>query len=200
MSTSVEPVIDKEDGKVTGPRGAKAFKKWEPKEWRPEYEAMVALSCTGLANKDVGARFGYGAQQVSNILNTIQGKKLKEIIKERIRLSTIESAHERMGILQDNAMKNIETIIADEDNVIKTKAPLALFDRSLQILKATGAIKSDTAPLQQNGQPLIGSVGTINHNTMVLSPEAAALLNEGSAKADMVKKLHGGPVTVVPKP
>lgn len=175
-----------EDGRVTGPRGAKAHKRWEPKNWLPIYEAIVALSCTGLSNEEVGKRFGYGKQQVSNILNTPQGKKLRELIANRIREMNLVTLEDRLGFIQANAFKNIDSVIADEDGSIRERAPLALFDRSLAFLKSSGALKGDQPTLPATN-PLVGNAKTVN---VVLSPEANQLLREGLSKAKEVEEIH----------
>lgn len=175
-----------EDGRVTGPRGAKAHKRWEPKEWRPVYEAIVALSCTGLSNEEVGKRFGYGKQQVSNILNTPQGKKLREIIANRIREMNLLTLEDRLAYMQKNALANMDKVLADEDGRLLERAPLALFDRSMSFLKASGALKGEQLPPATN--PLVGNAKTVN---VVLSPEANQLLREGLSKAKEVEVIHG---------
>ena len=180
-----EKVISPE-GKVTGPRGASAHKRWEPKQWLPIYEAIVALSCTGLSNEDVGKRFGYGKQQVSNILNTPQGKKLKELIANRIREMNLLTLEDRMAFMQKNALGNIDKVLADEDGTIIQRAPLALFDRSLAFLKSSGALKGDIP--QSSGNTLVGNAKTVN---VVLSPEANQLLRDGLSKAKEVEVIHG---------
>jgi hypothetical protein len=177
------------DGKVVGPRGARAHKKWEPKKWLPIYEAIVALSCTGLDNEEVGKRFGYGKQQVSNILNTPQGKKLRELIASRVREMNIVSLEDKMAFIQNNALRNVADVIADDTGVIREKAPLALFDRSLAFLKSSGALKGDNP----NSPPAThSSVTNVNQmSVMVISNEAKALLSEGMEKAKRVAEIHG---------
>ena len=188
-----EKVISPE-GKVTGPRGASAHKRWEPKQWLPVYEAIVALSCTGLSNDEVGKRFGYGKQQVSNILNTPQGKKLKELIANRIREMNLLTLEDRMAFMQKNALGNVDKVLADEDGMIMQRAPLALFDRSLAFLKSSGALKGDIP--QSAGNTLVGNAKTVN---VVLSPEANQLLRDGLSKAKEVEVIHGNliPATTV---
>lgn len=173
------------DGKVIGSkRGAKAFKRWVPKEWRPEYEAIVALSCTGLNNEEVGRRFGYGKQQVSNILNTPQAIKLREIIVIRLREKHTESFGERLSKLNAKALERVEAVIESDDYF--EKSPLAIFDRSVTFLKSQGVMKS---PESINSGPTIGNV---IGKAMIMTSEAANILSEGLRKANEVKVLHSG--------
>lgn len=174
-----------EDGKVVGPkRGARITKKWVPKEWRPEYEAITALSCTGLSNEALGKRFGYGKQQISNILNTPQAKKLREIIVERLRNSNNNTITDRVANIRDVAFKRVEAVLADDKQFAKT--PLAIFDRSLAVLKSTGVAKTDGI-----GEHPVQSVTNIK-NAMIVSHQAASLINEGLAKSEEAKRLNSG--------
>lgn len=174
------------NGKVIGPlRGARAHKKWVPKKWEPVYESIVALSCTGLSNEEVGKRFGYGKQQVSNILNTPQAKKLKEIINERIRAANTNTITERMDSMANKAMKHIEFVLDRPTEDFKN--PLAIFDRSLAFLKGAGIAKADTSV----PSPTVNNI----HNThveraMILNSDQSKLLNDGLKKADQVKVIH----------
>ena len=188
VKTKMEEVLTP-DGRVTGPRGAKAHKRWEPKQWKPIYEAIVALSCTGLSNEEVGKRFGFGKQQVSNILNTPQGKKLREIIANRIREMNLLTLEERLAFMQKNALTNMDKVLADEDGRLLERAPLALFDRSMSFLKATGAMKGEQLPPASN--TLVGNAKTVNVLMAPLSQEANALLREGISKAKEVEVIHG---------
>ena len=177
-----------EDGRITGPRGAKAFKKWTPKKWKPEYEIVVSLSCTGLSNEEVGKRTGYGKQQVSNIINTPQGQKLIQIITERLHKANAINVTERVERLQQAALKHVEYILDTPTDQFKN--PLAIFDRSLAFLKSTsgGKFVSDTGNTTNN------VVNANIANAMILSPEAKNLLTEGLDKANQVKVIHDGSI------
>lgn len=177
-----------EDGKLVGPkRGARITKKWIPKEWRPEYEAITALSCTGLSNEALGLRFGYGKQQISNILNTPQAKKLREIIVQRLRTANNETMVDRIDNLRDVALKRIETILGDDAQAERT--PLAIFDKSLAVLKATGSSKE-----RGIGSEYVPGNNVTNNikNAMIVGPEAGKLITEGLAKAEEAKLLNPG--------
>lgn len=170
------------DGKVIGPiRGAKILKKWVPKEWRPEYEAIVALSCTGLSNEEVGKRFGFGPQHVSNILNTPQGKKLKELIQQNLRTHNVETYAERIETLKMQALKRIEDVITDDEKA--ESSPLAIFDRSLALLKTTGALQEIPAGGGTSGNTFIG-------RALIVSDKAAGLISEGLQKSERMREIH----------
>lgn len=173
------------NGKIIGQhRGAKAYKRWVPKEWRPEYEAIVALSCTGLDNKEVGKRFGYTKEHISNILTTPQAKKLREIINERLREKNLETFGERYGALNAKALERVEKVMESDD--MFEKSPLAIFDRAITVLKATGAVKGE-----QTGGGLTVNLPQ-NSRTMILSESMAEGLRDSLKKADEVKELHSG--------
>lgn len=176
------------NGKVIGQsRGAKAYKRWVPKEWRPEYEAITALSCTGLSNEEVGRRFGYGKQQISNILNTPQAKALREIIVNRLREKNTETLSQRMDNLNIAALERIEAVITSD--TIFERSPLAIFDRSMKVLEKTGAVKGDSS---NTGNTINGNV---IGKAMIMTTEAANILSEGLRKANEVKVIHSGHTT-----
>lgn len=182
--------LDKTTGKVVGPRGAKGYKRWTPKEWLPIYEAIVALSCTGLSNEEVGKRFGYGKQQVSNILNTPQAKKMRELINDKLRKDNIAGLTDRLDRMQEAAMKHIEHVLDRPSEDFKN--PLAIFDRSLAFLKSSGKLASDTPAAT------IGGNITNIRTAMILSTPAAEMLNEGLTKANQVKVIHGNSGNINP--
>ncbi len=176
------------EGKVTGPRGAKGYKKWIPKEWRPEYEAIVALSCTGLGNEEVGRRFGYGKQQVSNILNTPQARKMRELINIRLREANTNTLAERMDRMNDAALKHVEYILTTPTEAFKN--PMAIFDRSLAFLKSSGVVRGESVQQSQNVTNIQQNIKT----AMILPHSSTNLLSEGLNKANEVMILHDGTI------
>lgn len=154
-------------------RGAKVKKRWDPKEWRPEYTAIVAVSCTGLSNEVVGKQFGYTKEHISNILNTEHAKKLRQLINKRLIDSTNASQAERLDSLRNVALKRIEDVLYDDDRAVTN--PLQIFDRSFKFLQAT----RDLAPESEKGT----SSQTNIQNNLVLSDSAAKALTQGIAGA-----------------
>lgn len=177
--------LDPQTGKVVGPRGAKGYKRWEPKEWLPVYEAIVTLSCTGLySNEEVGKRFGYGKQQVSNILNTPQAKKLKQQLAEKVRSENSTTIADRIAQINDSALKHVEFVMNRQSEDFKN--PLAIFDRSRKWLQDSGVLKSDTPAPPQGG-----SVHNTTIHAMILNGEGTERLTEGLNRANQVRVIHG---------
>lgn len=151
-------------------------KRWVPKKWDPIYDQMVLLSCMGLSHKAIGDKFGYGQQQVCNILNTDQAKVLKESIINHIRETGI-TLGDRLARIEESALKNIEHALTDED--IRKKAPLAVADRSIAFLKGLGKLEGDKQKEIKNTNVFIGE-------------NLAAKLIAGMDKANEAALLHNG--------
>lgn len=163
-----------EDGVFVSARGAKSKRRWNPKEWRPEYTAIVAVSCTGLSNEEVGRQFGYTKEHISNILCTEQAVKLRQLINKKLLDTANNSQVERLDRLRDVAMRRIETVLMDDNRAESN--PLQIFDRSFKFLQAT----RDLAPEREMGS---GSSQTNIQNNFVLSDSAASTLSQGITEA-----------------
>jgi len=162
------------NGIFVSARGAKSKRRWNPKEWRPEYTAIVAVSCTGLSNEEVGRQFGYTKEHISNILCTEQAVKLRQLINKRLLDSANSSQTERLDRLRDVAMRRIETVLMDDDRAVSN--PLQIFDRSFKFLQAT----RDLAPEREGAS---GSSQTNIQNNFVLGDSAASALSQGITAA-----------------
>lgn len=173
---------------VVGPRGAKLTKRWNPKDWRPEYEAMVALCSLGkYTQREVAKQFGYTEAWLSSIMNSEKGKEVQAELIRNTRDKSVGNVTDRLRDLQEKALQRVEQVMADEK--IYQRSPLAIFDRSALFLKNVGVIKDSHAP------PVVaaGPVTNIhqNNNTLVISGKSADDIREGLKKADEVRELHG---------
>lgn len=190
MSEDVKDVIS--DEFVVGARGAKAKKRWTPKEWRPEYTAIVALSATGMSNEAVGKHFNYTKVHISNILRCPEAAKIRELINAQLLEDATVSLPDRLKRVQDQALSQVEKYFARTELI--DKAPFQVFDRALKVLQGTNAMANPDA--KNNG-----ATTNIQQNTFVLSDAAAKALTEGLAKSQLVAQLHPNvePVSVEPK-
>lgn len=150
-------------------------KRWVPKKWDIIYDQMIIMSCLGKTNKEIGETFGYGPQQVCNILNTDRAKESKRILIEHVRATGL-TITERLAKLEEASLKNIEHALTDES--LRIKSPLAIADRSLAFLKGMGKLEGDK-PKEQKA--------TTN---IFLGNELASKLIAGIEKANEAYVLH----------
>jgi hypothetical protein len=177
---------------VTGPRGAKAKKRWTPKEWRPEYTAIVALSATGMSNVAVGKHFNYTAVHISNILNCPEAIEIRKLINTKLLEDSTISQTDRIKRVQDMALGHVERFM--EKKELMDKAPFQVFDRALKVLQSTNAVANPEAKVA-------GTTNNVQQNNFILSDAAAKALTEGLAKSQLVAQLHADiqPVSIEPK-
>jgi hypothetical protein len=173
-----------EDGKIVGAtRGAKIKKRWNPKEWRPEYEAMVGLACTGLSYNEIGNRFGYTSVHVGNIVNSDMGKALQRIILDKLRKNNTESLAERIDALKTKALSRVEHFINNDDYA--DKSPLAMFDRSFKFLTGSRVLSDDKGDGANHNTPI-----QINNKTVIVTTETSKAFAEGIASLKRISELH----------
>lgn len=191
MSEEVKDAISTEV--VTGPRGAKAKKRWTPKEWRPEYTAIVALSATGMSNEAVGKHFNYTKVHISNILRCPEAVRIRELINAQLLQDATISLPDRLKRVQEMAMAQVEKYFSRTD--LLDKAPFQVFDRALKTLQSTNVMANPDA--KNNG----ATTNIAQQNNLILSDAAAKALTEGLAKSQLVAQLHPNvePVSIEPK-
>jgi hypothetical protein len=123
-------------------RGAKVNRRWDPKEWRPEYESMAALAATGMPHNEIAERFGYTAPWVSMIMNSPKGKIVRQLIINNIREASGKAiTTQRIQELQARAFDNIEKVLNNEDLI--ERSPMAIFGASMEILKKAPVFGAD---------------------------------------------------------
>lgn len=167
---------------------ARLTKKFEPKTWKPIYDQFVFHHCCGKSNIWIANEYDYTPQQVSNILNSTQGKVLKKIIAFNLQQQREQSIGERMGNVADKFMKRIEEVA--EDDELFEKAPFAVIDRGLTILKSLSHLKGGSES-PNGGSPTVNNV-QINNNqrVTVIGEKAAQELRDAIRFSDEVNALH----------
>ncbi len=177
---------------IVGARGAKLTKRWNPKDWNPTYEAMVAMCVLGrMTQGDVAKHFGYTEPWLSQILNSPKGREVQEALIRSTRDKAVGNVTDRIRDLQSKALERMEAVLNDDK--IAQKSALAIFDRSAYFLKNTGVIKDLHAP------PVpVGGVTNItqNNNTLIVSGKNADDIRDGLNKANQVKQIHAAPALV----
>lgn len=155
-------------------RNAKLKKRWQPKRWEPMYDQMVALSCTGMSNTLIAARFKYTPQQVCNILTSENGKIIKALVSKHIQESLMFDAKTRMSQIENKATEIVHATLHNND--LYEKSPLAMYDRAIKFLEGRGSLES---PEQK-----------VANRALAIPSDLAAKLISGMVAANEAAKLH----------
>jgi len=163
-------------------------KRWNPKEWKPEYELVVALSCTGLAHTVIAERFGYTPIHIGNIVNCEYGKALRQIILNKLRNDVTLATPNIIKDTQARALERIREVL--DNDALALNSPLAIFDRSLKWLSTTGAVESDDGKHENDRAGNPARVTVNNQTNIALGTDAIRALQGGAAKAMEVLQAH----------
>lgn len=164
-------------------RPPRMTKKWEPKEWRPEYQRIVAYSACGIANTEIALKLGFTKEHISNILNLPQAKELLAQITLKLAAQQDINLTTEMTALVTQSFKRVKAVMNDDK--LFEQSPFAIIDRGLEIMKGAGLLRGGG-----NGAPNAPiSVGG-NMNVFNLPPELAERLVDGLEKSNEARRLH----------
>lgn len=159
--------------------------KWIPTEWRIEYDRIVALHCLGYSNAVVGQELGYSAQHVSNILNLPEGKAMVRLVKEKFIKQTLDTIPERLNALQIKITERVEKFFDDDE--LFQKAPGAVVDRGISLLKCIGLLKEKETLPPQGGVVNVDKAIIVPAGSMDNMREALRLSMEIDARHQQLK-------------
>jgi len=166
--------------KRVSPHGAKKGMKWKPVTWTPLYESWVLMSCKGYKNTEIAKLTGRTHIFVGMVLRSPEAREIKLKVIQNLRKESTETLPERLGNLEQRAIKHLETVLNDEE--LAMSKPFMVFDRSLSLLKSLSKnFKTDTAVTVNN-----------TNQSLVLTPEAAKIMTSGMEKANEAYLLHSG--------
>lgn len=149
--------MDKRKGRPPGKNILRKNPKWQPREWRPVYAQIVFADSIGLPNTEIGLKYGFTAQHISNILNLPQAIRLREQLANRIQERMLDGIPGRLEVIADNAVKNIEAVIGNEE--LLNKAPMQMLRSSMEYLKLQGKLTGDSPKTTVNNTLVIGDAG-----------------------------------------
>lgn len=165
---------------------AEKKEKWEPKEWRPEYQLIVILSTANYTGDQIveimAEKYNYSVtkQHVSNILNTDRAKEIKAEILGRVIEKTQKTVEENLELMEQLAASRLVEML-QRDDLMKDN-PFSVADRSIKILEGRSRLKTASDRVPPNNQ---------QNNFFNLPPEVLARINNGLNKAQQVQELHG---------
>src|SRR5262245_31936218 len=152
---------------------------------------MIYRHCLGISNNQIADELKVTAQQVSNVLNCVQGQARIRLMQLHLTTKMEASLGTRLTAVAEKAVSRIEAVMHD-DNLFE-KSPFAVVDRGMAVLKGIGELgksgESDRVP------HVPGGPSTIINNTridkaVILSEEAAKNLSDAIKLSDEVNEIH----------
>lgn len=170
-------IIDKEEIKVPG-----RMTKWQPKQWNPVYEQVVMYSCMNKTAKEIGKIVGFTEVHVGNILRSRFAKVIKLKMYEDLREDVSKTITNNIADSAILAARRIKAVLENEE--LAEKHPLSIFDRSLQVLKATKHVAGG-----ENNAQVSGNVNFNGKTNILITTEAAKQLKDAIQKSDEGRKM-----------
>ena len=132
----IEAVIDR----VNRAQGAQIGpgQKWQPNNWKTKYEIVIAMHVQGYANTVIAERTNYTPRHVQQIIDCDAVQAILKGMRQRIFSATMATIPERIGLLENSAMSNMEKVL--NDGVLLETNPIQIYDRSKDFLQATGRL------------------------------------------------------------
>lgn len=153
-----------------------AVDKWQPTQWKPEYEMIVSMHVRGKTNIEIAKLTNYSEMQISNILTCEHAK----VVKDEIIKSLRQDSKDIMEKIGKKAIERIEKLM-DNDELFEN-SPFGVVDRAMSFLKGVNKLAGDGPVTNNNTQ----------NNTLVIGDEIAERLVAGLEKANEAAKLNAG--------
>ena len=165
--------------------------RWQPTEWRPEYQLIVTLSLMNFTGEQIveimSEKYNYevSRQHISNILNCDKAKEIRAAATEKVEEVTVRVVDQMLEEAEGIASKRILQVLKDDSLYLKN--PFAVFDRAAKVLEGRGKLRReviDFAKNQNNQQN--------NFNFFANLPETVQKrIDEGMKRIALVEELHG---------
>lgn len=146
-------------------------KKWQPKEWRMEYERVVMMDLTGLMGYEIAEKTGYTPQHVYNILGCDEAIAIQKALIGRVRKEGVQITDELKEI-QELTVKRLKACLKDDE--VFRESRLGFIAKGIDVMKGMGEHLKN-APTNQVT------------NQFVLPPSVADRFLEGLEKSDQVR-------------
>lgn len=171
----------------SGGKLERVTEKWEPKEWRPEYQVIVTLSSLGLSGDKIAEtmwekyQYEITKQHISNILNCEKGKEARAKLLGNVVAKSeldVEAALEKATTLAANRI--VELL---NDDVTFKSHPFAVADRAIKVLEGRQKLRRDY-PANAGAQ--------IHTNNFINLPSSIQdRIERGMRNLARVEELHG---------
>lgn len=167
---------DKEVGRPKGKgRIPAGFRKWQPKTWKVEHEAIVLMHCKGISNKEIAELYDMSEVHVGNVILCVKGQEFIEKIRSNLPTKDLELKYKT---ILENAVERLDAFMKDDDKF--KKYPIQAVDRAM---KSMEMIDSRLRAASSNN---------VRNNTVVLATEASVdRLMNAMKKVQESNELHG---------
>lgn len=152
---------------------------WKPKNWKAIYDRVVAFHVMGKKNTEIAQTLSMTPEHVSTILNLPRALELKAKMESALRARIEENIPEALEYIAKKTTTRLKQVLDDDE--LFAKAPLAIIDRGLDVLKGLNHLKGGG-----NGAP-----GINVQNAVIIPQNQAAGLIEGFTKADEARRING---------
>lgn len=156
------------------------FEPWRPVKWKPAYDIVVSLFCSGMTQVDIARQTGYHKQHVYNILSTPEAEIIKKKFSLAVQNSIAEEIPGKIAKLRKKAYDRLEEVL-DNDTLVE-KAPFQMFSAATSFLKGIGSLNDGGLVINNNNQT--------QNNHLAMSDELASELVAALKEANQVKEIH----------
>lgn len=161
--------------------------RWEPKEWRPEYQMVVTLSLMNFSGAQIAEimqeKYNYSitVPHVYNILHCDKAKAILAQATNKIVEVTQQTVEAMLEETEKLASKRVLQLLKDDD--IYMKNPFAVVDRAVKVLEGRGKLKREGSGFQQNNQANLFFAN--------LPDSVQKRIDRGLDRVALVEELHG---------
>jgi hypothetical protein len=152
---------------------------WKPKRWKADYDRVVAFHVMGKKNIEIAKALHMTPEHVSTILNQPQALALRDRMQAALREKMVTNIPETLEYVSRRTAERLKQVLDDDE--LFAKAPLAIIDRGLDVLKGVGHLKGGG-----NGAP-----GMNIDKAFIVPAAMAETLMSGFGKADEARRING---------
>lgn len=157
--------------------------KWRPKEWRAEYQRIVAYSVLGKSNIWIADTLGFTKEHVSTILNMPEGRELREQLKIKLAKKIEESVPDVLADISNKAVERVKEILNNDE--LAKKSPFAVAGLAMDVLKGQGHLRGGG-----NGAPTPNGPVNFNQTNVILAPAQTSSIMDGLRMIKEVRQIH----------
>jgi hypothetical protein len=161
--------------------GKRTTEQWQPKKWKPLYDAIISLAVSGLKNVQIAQELKIDKITVGLIINSTEGQAKLMHLRVMQSQAVAKTLKDRLEKIQDKALSRVESVLNSDE--LAEAAPLKIFDRALRTLGSLGTVKHP----EEGGPKVVNNSQT---NVLVADQALMEQINVGVSKALEASALH----------